>query len=162
MGLCPHSAISSRVARNAEAKAAACSEVISWSRDPLITWTGLVNSLAFSVKDKEKTIYSNFIPLDSAIEENFARDCESRDDIEFYFKLPFWFKISTPIGKYNPDWALIFKNEKRIYFVAETKSTTDLSKLRNEERLKVKCGKAHFNEFEDIEYKHVKSVVDLH
>ena len=120
------------------------------------------NSLAFSVKDKEKTIYSNFIPLDSAIEEDFARDCESRDDIEFYFKLPFWFKISTPIGKYNPDWALIFKNEKRIYFVAETKSTTDLSKLRNEERLKVKCGEAHFNEFEDVEYKHVKSVMDIH
>jgi len=46
--------------------------------------------------------------------------------------------------------------------VAETKSTTDLSKLRNEERLKVKCGEAHFNEFENIEYKHVKSVVDLH
>lgn len=46
--------------------------------------------------------------------------------------------------------------------MAETKSTTDLSKLRNEERLKVKCGEAHFNEFKDIEYKHVKSVVDLH
>ncbi len=78
------------------------------------------------------------------------------------FKLPFWFKISTPIGKYNPDWALIFKNEKRIYFVAETKSTTDLSKLRNEERLKIKCGEAHFNEFDGVEYKHVASVIDLH
>ncbi len=120
------------------------------------------NSLAFSVKDEEKTIYSNFIPLDSSIEENFAKECESREDIEFYFKLPFWFKIKTPIGRYNPDWALIFKNEKKIYFVAETKSTTDLNKLRNEEKLKIKCGEAHFEEFEDIEYRHVKSVMDLH
>ena len=120
------------------------------------------NNLSFAVTDKDKTIYSNFIPLDSSIEENFAKECESREDIEFYFKLPFWFKIKTPIGKYNPDWALIFKNEKKIYFVAETKSTTDLEKLRNEEKLKIKCGEAHFKEFEDVEYRHVKSVVDLH
>ncbi len=120
------------------------------------------NSLAFAVKNDKKTIYSNFIPLDSGVEEDFAKECESREDIEFYFKLPFWFKISTPIGKYNPDWALIFRNEKKIYFVAETKSTTDVKKLRNEEKLKIKCGEAHFKEFKDIEYKHVKSVVDLH
>lgn len=119
------------------------------------------NSLAFSVKDEGKTIYSNFIPLDSGVEEDFARDCESREDIEFYFKLPFWFKVNTPIGKYNPDWALIFRNEKKIYFVAETKSTTDLKKLRNEEKLKIRCGEAHFNEFDGVEYRHVKSVTDL-
>jgi len=73
----------------------------------------------------------------------FAKECETREDIEFYFKLPFWFHIDTPIGKYNPDWALVFKDEKKIYFVAETKSTKDLSNLRNEERLKIKCGTAH-------------------
>ena len=112
-----------------------------------------IDKLVFDVKNNGKTIYDNYIPLDSDIEMTFAKDCETREDIEFYFKLPPWFTINTPIGTYNPDWALIFKNEKKIYFVAETKSTNDLTKLRNEERLKIQCGKAHFDEFEDIEYK---------
>ncbi len=112
-----------------------------------------IDKLVFDVKNNGKTIYDNCIPLDSDVEMTFAKDCETREDIEFYFKLPSWFTINTPIGTYNPDWALIFKNEKKIYFVAETKSTNDLTKLRNEERLKIQCGKAHFDEFEDIEYK---------
>ena len=57
-----------------------------------------VNELTFKVTKKDKTIYSNLVPLDSNVEYAFARDCEERDDIEFYFKLPHWFKINTPIG----------------------------------------------------------------
>jgi type III restriction enzyme len=75
--------------------------------------------------------------------------------------LPPWFTIETPIGKYNPDWALIFRNEKKIYFVAETKSTTDIHVLRPDENLKIKCGEAHFSEFEDVEYKVVCSIGEL-
>jgi len=117
----------------------------------------------FEIKNQEKTIHQDFIPLDSDIEIDFAKDCEAREDIEFYFKLPDWFKIKTPIGNYNPDWALIFKNEKKVYFVAETKGTTDLQKLRPDERMKIKCGYAHFKEFanDDVFYKHVSSVSDL-
>ncbi len=73
-----------------------------------------INDLTFEINKKDKTIYSNFVPLDSNVEYDFAKECESRDDIEFYFKLPFWFKIKTPIGNYNPDWALIKKNEKTV------------------------------------------------
>lgn len=120
-----------------------------------------LDSLTFEVSNNVKTIYEKYIPLDSGIETDFAKECETRDDIEFYFKLPFWFHIDTPIGKYNPDWALVFKNEKKIYFVAETKSTKDLSKLRNEEKLKIKCGKAHFESLENVEYKHITNVGDL-
>lgn len=120
-----------------------------------------LDSLTFEVSKNNKTIYDKYMPLDSDVEADFAKECETREDIEFYFKLPFWFHIDTPIGKYNPDWALVFKNKKKIYFVAETKSTKDLSKLRNEERLKIKCGKAHFKQFEDIEYKHITKVEDL-
>ncbi len=120
-----------------------------------------IDQLTFEVKNNGKTIYDKFMPLDSDVETKFAKECETREDIEFYFKLPFWFTINTPIGKYNPDWALVFKNEKKIYFVAETKSTSDLSKLRNEERLKIKCGTAHFEEFKDVEYKHVTKVEEL-
>lgn len=99
------------------------------------------------------------MPLDSNVEYRFAQECETRQDIEFYFKLPFWFKINTPIGTYNPDWALIKKNEKIVYFVAETKSKDQ--ELRTSEKRKIKCGQAHFDEFEDVEYRQVSSVSDL-
>ena len=118
-----------------------------------------INDLTFKVSKQDKTIYSNLIPLDSNVEYDFARECESRDDIEFYFKLPFWFKIKTPIGDYNPDWALIKKNEKTVYFVAETKSAGQ--ELRTSEKRKIKCGHAHFEEFDDVEYRQVATVGEL-
>ncbi|NOR46009.1 MAG: DEAD/DEAH box helicase, partial [Candidatus Delongbacteria bacterium] len=118
-----------------------------------------VNDLTFEINNEDKTIYSNLVPLDSNVEYNFAKECESRDDIEFYFKLPFWFKIKTPIGPYNPDWALIKKNENTVYFVAETKS--EGQELRTSEKRKIKCGHAHFNEFENVEYKQITTVSDL-
>jgi type III restriction enzyme len=118
-----------------------------------------VNDLTFKINKKEKTIYSNLVPLDSNVEYDFAKECESRDDIAFYFKLPFWFKIKTPIGKYNPDWALIKKNEKTVYFVAETKSAGQ--ELKISEKRKIKCGYAHFKEFKDIAFKQISTVSDL-
>ena len=118
-----------------------------------------VNDLTFQISKKDKTIYSNLVPLDSNVECAFAEECEHRDDIEFYFKLPFWFKIQTPIGNYNPDWALIKKNEKTVYFVAETKSAGQ--ELKTSEERKIKCGKAHFDEFVGVEYRQVVKVSDL-
>src|SRR5690554_5151016 len=124
-----------------------------------------LNDFSFKVTDSSKTIYEEFVPLDSGVESKFAQDCESSDQIKFYFKLPNWFKIPTPIGNYNPDWALVFEDDKKIYFVAETKDTgtpeVDLSKLSGDEQLKIKCGKAHFNEFEELEYKVVNKVGQL-
>lgn len=124
-----------------------------------------LNDFTFTVSDNTKTIYDEFIPLDSKVESQFAKDCETSDQIKFYFKLPNWFKIPTPIGNYNPDWAVVFEDDKKIYFVAETKDTgtnqVDLSKLKVDEQLKIKCGKAHFNEFEDLEYIVVNKVGQL-
>lgn len=124
-----------------------------------------LNSFTHKVTDSDKTIYSAFIPLDSGVESQFAKDCESSDQIKFYFKLPNWFKIPTPIGNYNPDWAIVFEDDKKIYFVAETKDTgtpiVDLSKLSADEQMKIKCGKAHFNEFDNLEYKVVNKVGQL-
>ncbi len=117
------------------------------------------NNLTFEISKKDKTIYGNLVPLDSTVEYEFAKECETRDDIEFYFKLPFWFKINTPIGSYNPDWALIKKNEKTVYFIAETKSKDQ--ELRVSEQQKIKCGAAHFKEFREIEFKQVTQVEDL-
>ena len=124
-----------------------------------------LNDFSFKVTDSSKTIYEEFVPLDSGVESRFAQDCESSDQIKFYFKLPNWFKIPTPIGNYNPDWALVFEDDKKIYFVAETKDTgtpeVDLAKLSRDEQLKIKCGKAHYNEFENLKYDVVTKVGQL-
>jgi type III restriction enzyme len=124
-----------------------------------------LNDFSFKVSDSSKTIYEEFVPLDSGVESKFAQDCGTSEQIKFYFKLPNWFKIPTPIGNYNPDWALVFEDDKKIYFVAETKDTgtpqVDLSKLSGDEQMKIKCGKAHFNEFDDLEYKVVNKVGQL-
>lgn len=124
-----------------------------------------LNDYTFKVGQTGKTIYENYIPLDSSVESRFAQDCESSEQIKFYFKLPEWFKIPTPIGSYNPDWAVVFEDDKRIYFVAETKdtgtTTVDLNKLHPSEKQKIKCGKANFKAIEDVEYHVVKKVSDL-
>ncbi|MEA1981291.1 MAG: DEAD/DEAH box helicase, partial [candidate division Zixibacteria bacterium] len=131
-----------------------------------------LNDYTFKVSDSSKTIYEELIPLDSGVESKFAQDCETSDQIKFYFKLPNWFKIPTPIGNYNPDWAVVFEDDNlpdgkvgKIYFVAETKDTgtliVDIKKLSPDEQLKIKCGKAHFKEFEKIEYKIVNKVGQL-
>ncbi|MEO6330014.1 MAG: DEAD/DEAH box helicase family protein [Ginsengibacter sp.] len=118
-----------------------------------------VDQFTHIVSAPDKTIYENHIPLDSKVESDFARDCETSTNIEFYFKLPYWFEITTPIGKYRPDWAVVFEGEKKIYFVAETKS--EGQELRGSEAMKIKCGKAHFKEFKDVRFEQVSKVTEL-
>jgi len=110
-----------------------------------------LDRFTFTINSQNKTIYENYIPLDSSVENQFAKDCESSENIEFFFKLPFWFRINTPIGTYNPDWAIVFKGEKKIYFVAETKSAGQ--ELRLSEKMKIDCGRVHFKQFEDVIFK---------
>ena len=85
-----------------------------------------------------------YINVDSDIEREFAKDLEMQEEVKLYAKLPNWFKIPSPLGNYNPDWALVInKNgEDNIYFVVETKS--NLLTLRDNESGKIKCGEAHF------------------
>lgn len=119
-----------------------------------------LDQFTFAVKNQDKTIYENYIPLDSSVENQFAKDCESSENIEFYFKLPFWFRINTPIGTYNPDWAIVKKGEKKIYFVAETKG--EKQELRPSEKMKILCGEAHFEQFDDVKFKGpISSVAEL-
>jgi type III restriction enzyme len=114
----------------------------------------------YKVKNQDKTLY-NYIEFQSKVEEQFAKDCESNENIEFYIKLPYWFVIKTPIGTYNPDWAIILKNDEKIYFVAETKYSLDPQKLYSSENYKIKCGKKHFEEFPTVTYKTVTKVSEL-
>ena len=110
-----------------------------------------------AVSRQDKTLFSHIIiDSDSKPEKKFMEACENSDDVMFYLKLPAWFCIDTPVGKYNPDWALAYQNDKTLYFVAETKGNTDLALLRPLEKLKIECGKKHFNLFERVEFRVVK------
>ncbi|MFZ5425022.1 MAG: DEAD/DEAH box helicase family protein [Patescibacteria group bacterium] len=104
----------------------------------------------YKVQNEGKTLYDHVI-WDSEVENKFAQELDSREDISFYIKLPAWFKIDTPVGTYNPDWALVFEGDKKLYFVAETKSENE--ELRETEQLKIECGKRHFDNFDGIVFK---------
>ncbi len=84
------------------------------------------------------------IVYDSEIERKFAEDIDKREDIKLFVKLPNWFKIETPIGTYNPDWALLKHDNSILYMVRETKGTKNFEKLRSSEAEKVRCGRRHF------------------
>jgi type III restriction enzyme len=112
--------------------------------------TGYLQNLK-PVNDQDKTLY-DYVQVDSDIEKKFARELEDNEQIKFYVKLPRWFTIDTPIGKYNPDWAFVLENDKRIYFVAETKGTLDDFDLRQAENMKIKCGKKHFERLDGVKF----------
>jgi len=91
----------------------------------------------------KKSVYDS-IEYDSDLERKFAEDLDQREDIKLFVKLPSWFKIETPIGAYNPDWAIVKNHDKTLYMVRETKGTKDFEKLRNSEAYKLRCGRKHF------------------
>ncbi|MCW7755461.1 hypothetical protein OOT00_15910 [Desulfobotulus sp. H1] len=101
-----------------------------------------------------KSVFDHVV-YDSDIELEFARAFERSDDIRLYAKLPDWFKIDTPLGTYNPDWAVLIEADGRekLYFVVETKSTIYDAERRPGENAKIKCGKAHFKALgNDVEF----------
>lgn len=98
---------------------------------------------------------------DSAVESKFARDCSLDARVRFFFKLPGTFRINTPLGTYNPDWAVVFEADKRVYFVAETKSSTVEADRRQDENLKIACGRKHFALKNDVAFKDVDSLERL-
>ncbi|MCI5105919.1 MAG: DEAD/DEAH box helicase family protein [Pseudomonadales bacterium] len=114
-----------------------------------------------------KTLFSHIvIDSNSSPERQFAEDCEQNDDVLFYIKLPNWFTIDTPVGNYNPDWAVAYRNQQAIYFVAETKGTGSSEDpghdlLRPLEKLKIDCAKRHFEDFEEVTYRVVANLQEL-
>jgi type III restriction enzyme len=92
----------------------------------------------------DKSVYE-YVVYDSEIEREFAKRLNERDDIKLFVKLPNWFLVDTPIGKYNPDWAILKHNGLALYLVRETKGTRDYLKLRTSEADKVRCGEKHFD-----------------
>ncbi len=98
----------------------------------------------------DKSIYE-YVVYDSEVECEFARQLDQREDIKLFVKLPSWFQIDTPVGKYNPDWAIVKESDQTLYLVRETKGTRDFMHLRNSEADKVRCGKKHFEAL-DVSY----------
>lgn len=104
-----------------------------------------------------KSPYESLV-LDSDIERNFALELEKNKNVKVYAKLPSWFKIPTPLGNYNPDWAVLIKtgeanDEEKLYFVVETKGSIFEEERREVENLKIKCGKKHFETVsEDVKF----------
>jgi type III restriction enzyme len=103
----------------------------------------------YEVKNKQKTDF-DFIQIDSegidAPERQFAELLDSREDVKLFMKLPDKFKIDTPVGNYNPDWAIIKQvdGKDHIYMIRETKSSLDESKRRPTENAKIKAAEKHF------------------
>lgn len=112
--------------------------------------TELFGYLSRNMLESKHSVYDHVI-YDSKNEANFAERFENDENIILYTKLPNWFKIPTPIGSYNPDWAVLLDvdDEKKLYFVLETKGNVQVESLRQSEHDKILCGKKHFEALGD-------------
>lgn len=104
--------------------------------------TGYLKNL---VEDTQKSVYQHVV-YDSGVERDFAEALEHNEAVKVYAKLPGWFKVPTPLGTYNPDWAVLIEHDgqERLYFVVETKFSLFDEDLRDGESGRIKCGTAHF------------------
>jgi type III restriction enzyme len=126
------------------------------------TWAEYIIPAAHSVYDH--------VMFESGIERQFVEDLEKDARVKLYLKLPDWFTVPTPVGDYNPDWAIVMEQrdehgnrtgEDYLYLVRETKDTTDLTKLRPDEARKIRCGTQHFDSALNVNFRVVASASDL-
>ena len=122
-------------------------------------YTAYLDQNAWKPKDPSKSLY-NYVIYDSAgIERSFAEALDKQDEVLVFAKLPSTFKIETPLGNYNPDWAYVedAEDERHVYFVTETKGGKNGEPaLRDAERIKIDCARKHFKSLElgdDFRYK---------
>lgn len=122
---------------------------------------GIVRYLSnlYEVQHREKSLF-DAVEYESEVEKQFARDLDNNEDVKLFVKLPAWFKIDTPIGPYNPDWAFVTEREEKLYFVRETKSTLDSEERRTKENQKIACGRKHFETL-GVDYDVVTSLSEV-
>lgn len=109
------------------------------------------------------SIYDKIV-VQSGNEKKFAEQLGKRKDVRLFVKLPRWFKVSTPVGSYNPDWALVMESpdaEPLLYLVRETKTTLAADGLRGTENQKIHCGERHFINALNVDFRVVTSVDEL-
>lgn len=121
----------------------------------IFTKNNLNAGAGLNVLPVSKHIY-DYVVTDSNIEKTFARDLDVSKEVRIFAKLPRGFFIPTPVGEYNPDWAIVFNEEdiKYIYFVAETKGTMDTLELREIEKAKIHCARKHFERISTDRFKY--------
>jgi type III restriction enzyme len=109
----------------------------------------LTGYLKNMLTDTQKSVFEQVV-YDSDTEANFATQLEKNEAVKVYAKLPGWFRVPTPLGSYNPDWAVLVEKDgaERLYFVVETKSSLFIDDLRDRESAKITCGEAHFKALE--------------
>ena len=126
----------------------------------------LTGYLKNMLEETRKSVYEQVI-YDSDTEATFAGEMERNEAVKIYAKLPGWFTVPTPLGTYNPDWAVLIEKDgaERLYLVVETKSGLFADDLRDKERAKIACGKAHFEALEvrekPAEYRVARSLEDV-
>lgn len=111
--------------------------------------------LGVNAMESVRSLFDLIVVDSPKTEMAFANDLEKSADIAVYTKLPGGFKISTPLGNYNPDWAVTFNENsgvKHIYFVAETKGDTVDTELRGKEQIHIECARKHFAAISDGDY----------
>ena len=118
-----------------------------------------IESYLSRLLEVQKSIH-DAIEWDSEVERKFSQEMEADEDIRLFVKLPRWFKVETPLGGYNPDWAIVRQSDGRVYLVVETKGTTDVKTLAVKEALRIKCGRRHFEDCLHVPYKVANSMRD--
>ena len=105
----------------------------------------LTGYLERNMFESHRSIY-DYVVYDSDVERGFAERLENNESVKVYAKLPDWFKVPTPLGSYNPDWAVVIEDngQNRLYFVVETKGSIEGKDLRPKELAKIQCGEKHF------------------
>lgn len=108
------------------------------------------------------------VAFDSDIEKAFVQGLERRNDVKLYLKLPGWFTVPTPVGEYNPDWAIVIEDRDEhgrpislLYLVRETKDKDWKTGLRPDELRKITCGERHFEGALGVDYKVVTAASDV-
>jgi len=128
-----------------------------------------IDSWAEYLVPAERSIYDHVI-WDSEPERQFAQDLDRMDFVKLYVKLPSWFIVDTPIGTYNPDWAIVIEDrddhgqptgKPLLYLVSETKSSCQKDDLRPDEWRKIMCGERHFQDALGVPYKCITSASEL-
>ena len=122
---------------------------------------GIVRYLSnlYEVQNRAKSLF-DAIEYDSEVERQFARDLDSNENVKLFVKLPSWFRIDTPIGPYNPDWAFVTERDDKLYFVRETKGTLDSEDRRTKENQKITCGRRHFESL-GVDYDVVTTLAEV-
>lgn len=130
-----------------------------WSAEEIFDNASIRGSYDKDVIDVKKHLFDR-LKYDSQVEKKLAEGMDMATEVELYVKLPRSFYINTPMGNYNPDWAVVFKEDdvKHIYFVAETKGDDAALSLKGIEQAKIKCAMRHFETIADAKVKY--SVID--